>query len=139
MASHNISYVATASVVYPIDFIEKVKKALKIKGFKYIHLHAPCPIGWRFPSEKTIEIGRLAVETGAWILYEIENGVLKLTSPSKKLIEKGARKPIQEYLKVQGRFQHVTNEMVRIISYDIEEKWNEIKMVINLQDKVNGT
>ncbi len=138
MASHNIPYVATASIAYPIDFIEKVKKALKIKGFKYIHLHAPCPTGWRFPSEKTIEVGRLAVGTGAWILYEIENGVLKLTGPSKNLIEEGARKPVQEYLKVQGRFQHITDEMVKVISCEIEERWNGIKMVINLQ-KVNGT
>ncbi|MEM0053900.1 MAG: pyruvate synthase subunit PorB [Nitrososphaeria archaeon] len=139
MASHNIPYVATASVAYPTDFIEKVKKAIKIKGFKYIHLHAPCPTGWRFPSEKTIEVGRLAVQTGVWILYEIENGVLKLTGPSKNLLEKSARKPVREYLRAQGRFQHLSDEIVKNFCDDIEEKWNEIRMIINLQNHLSTT
>lgn len=137
VASHNVPYVATASIAYPIDFIEKVRKALKIRGFKYIHLHAPCPTGWRFPAEKTIEVGRLAVLTGAWILYEIEKGVLQLTGPSKNLLEKSARKPIQEYLKLQGRFQNLTEEMTNKINEDVEEKWNEIKLTIKFKENVS--
>lgn len=137
MASQNIPYVATASVAYPIDFIEKVRKSLKIKGFKYIHLHAPCPTGWRFPAEKTIEVGRLAVLTGAWILYEIENGILHLTGSSKNLLEKSARKPVQEYIKLQGRFQHLDNGVINKLYEDIEEKWNEIKLIIKLQENTS--
>ena len=76
MAAHGIPYVATASIAYPEDFVNKVKKAAAIKGPAYIHLHQPCTTGWGFASEKTIEMGRLAVETGSWILYEVENGEL---------------------------------------------------------------
>jgi len=130
LAAHNIPYVATASIAYPIDFIEKVRKSLKLKGLKYIHLHSPCPTGWRFPSEKTVEIGRLAVLTGAWILYEIEGGVFKLTGPSKSLLEKGSRKPVEEYLKVQGRFQNRTDTMIDVIRNEIERKWEEIGKII---------
>ena len=64
MAAHNLPYIATACVAYPLDFIAKVRKAAKYRGTKYIHLLAPCPPGWRFPSEKTVEVGRLAVLTG---------------------------------------------------------------------------
>jgi pyruvate ferredoxin oxidoreductase beta subunit len=130
LAAHNIPYVATASIAYPLDFIEKVRKSLKLKGLKYIHLHSPCPTGWRFPSEKTVEVGRLAVLTGAWILYEIENGVFKLTGPSKSLLEKGSRKPVEEYLKSQGRFQNLTDAMIDEIRNKIEEKWEEIGKII---------
>ncbi|MCS7117157.1 MAG: thiamine pyrophosphate-dependent enzyme, partial [Nitrososphaerales archaeon] len=86
MASHRIPYIATASIAYPFDFIAKIKRAASIKGFKYLHLHSPCPTGWRFPSDKTIEIGRLAVQCGMWPLYEIDHGVFKLSSICKPLL-----------------------------------------------------
>ena len=130
LAAHNIPYVATASIAYPLDFIEKVRKSLKLKRLKYIHLHSPCPTGWRFPSEKTVEVGRLAVLTGAWILYEIENGVFKLTGPSKSLLEKDSRKHVEEYLKAQGRFQNLTDAMIDEIRNEIEGKWEEIRKYV---------
>jgi pyruvate ferredoxin oxidoreductase beta subunit len=82
MAAHGIPYVATASIAYPEDYVNKVKKAAETKGPAYIHLQQPCTTGWGFGSDKTIEMGRLAVETGSWILYEIENGRIR---PSKSL------------------------------------------------------
>ena len=63
VVAHKVPYVATASIGYIMDFAEKLRKASKYKGFKYIHLLAPCPVGWRFPPNKTIHIGRLAVRT----------------------------------------------------------------------------
>ena len=74
VAAHRAVYVATASSGYPHDIVAKVKRAAKIKGPKYIQVHVPCPLGWGFPSNKTVEMGRLAVETGLYPLYEMENG-----------------------------------------------------------------
>jgi pyruvate ferredoxin oxidoreductase beta subunit len=121
---HHVPYLATASIAYPLDFAEKLQKAAKIQGFKYIHLHAPCPPGWKFSSEKTIEVGRLAVQTGSWIVYEVENGVYKLSTPSLPFVNKERRKPIELYLKIQGRFAKMTeDEKVRFMAA-IEENWN---------------
>jgi len=130
MASHKIPYVATASVAYPIDFIAKVRRAASIKGFKYIHLHSPCPTGWRFPSDKTIEIGKLAVQTGLWPLYEIDHGVFKLSGICKPLLNKSNRKPIEEYIKLQGRFSRITQEQLNELKSYVDELWSEITLMI---------
>ncbi len=101
--AHGIPYVATASVGFPQDLQRKVKKAISIKGPKYIQIHVPCPLGWRHETELTYQIARLAVETGLYPLIEYENGKLaavrKIAQP----------KPVQEYLRPQGRFKHLLN------------------------------
>jgi pyruvate ferredoxin oxidoreductase beta subunit len=103
MADHKIPYVATASVSYPYDLVKKIAKARDMeRGFKYIHINIPCPTGWRFAENKAIEVGRLAVETGMWRLFEIENG-----APRRLTYKPQPRKPVTEYLKVQGRFGHL--------------------------------
>jgi len=102
-AAHGIPYVATASVGYPQDIQKKVKKALSIKGPKYIQIHVPCPLGWRHESSQTSEVAKLAVETGLYPIFEYENGQLiprKIASV----------KPVEEYLKVQGRFKHLLKD-----------------------------
>ncbi|MCF7879063.1 MAG: pyruvate ferredoxin oxidoreductase [Candidatus Omnitrophica bacterium] len=100
-AAHHIPYSATSSVANPKDIEIKVKKALKIKGPKYLQIHVPCPLGWRIDSSKTIEVAKLAVSTGLYPLVEYEYGKLaksrKISSP----------KPVSEYLKAQGRFRHL--------------------------------
>ena len=101
MAEHGSPYVATASIAYAPDLMKKVKKAAEIKGPTYVHVHAPCCTGWKFEGSQTIEVGRLAVETAMWPLYEMENGVI---TKVRKLKE---RKPVEEYLKAQGRFKHL--------------------------------
>jgi len=130
MIAHRIPYIATGSPAYPQDLVMKIKKAKKIEGFKYIHLHSPCPPGWRFDASKTIEVARLAVLTGVWVLYEVENGVFRLTGPSRKLIDKSKRKPVREYLKLQGRFKHLTNEQIDVIQQMVDDKWERIKSYI---------
>ncbi|MDD5156398.1 MAG: thiamine pyrophosphate-dependent enzyme, partial [Candidatus Omnitrophica bacterium] len=102
--AHGIPYVATASVGYPQDLQRKVKKALSIKGPKYIQVHVPCPLGWRYESAFTPKIGKLAVETGLYPLIEYESG--KLTAVRKL----APAKPAVEYLKAQGRFKHLLND-----------------------------
>lgn len=127
MAAHGIPYVATVIPSYPLDFINKLRKAKQIKGTKYIHILSPCPTGWRFPGSKTIEIGKLAVQTGMWALYEIENGKFKLSGPSKSLLDKTKRKPVELYLKAQGRFKHLTDKDIAEIQGWVDETWEKYK------------
>lgn len=108
--AHHIPYSAQACVSYPEDLYNKVKKAKSIKGPKYIEIMAPCPPGWRFGMEKTVDMGIQAVETGAWVLYECENGKMIFNGKSKLLLEKKIEpKPIEEWIKYQGRFKHLFN------------------------------
>lgn len=127
MAAHDIPYVATAITSYAKDLYEKVKKAKDIEGTKYIHILAPCPPGWRFDMESTVEIGKLAVETGMWVLYEVENGDFKLSSPSKRLLDSSKRKPIQEYIKLQGRFKDVKDEEIQELQRLVNKHWEKYK------------
>jgi len=99
--AHGIPYVATCSAGLAQDLQRKVKKAHSIKGPKYIQIHVPCPLGWRYESAFTTEVGKLAVETGLYPLFEYENGVLN----SRKITPK----PVEEYLKAQGRYKHLLN------------------------------
>jgi len=108
MAAHRVPYIATAIPSYPTDFIEKLEKAKKIKGTRYLHVLTPCPPGWRSDADLSIELGMLAVQTGMWVLFEIENGVFSINSPSRIALDKTKRKPVEEYLRPQGRFRHLT-------------------------------
>ncbi|MEK6646763.1 MAG: thiamine pyrophosphate-dependent enzyme [Candidatus Firestonebacteria bacterium] len=100
-AAHGIPYVATCNIAYPKDIANKVKKALSIKGPKYIQMLVPCPLGWGHDTSLTIAIAKLAVETGIYPIFELENG--KITSV-RKINE---QKPVEEYLKTQARFRHL--------------------------------
>jgi pyruvate/2-oxoacid:ferredoxin oxidoreductase beta subunit len=112
MVDHHIPYVATLSPAYPEDLKKKVNKALDLQGYRYLHTLMPCPTGWRFPNEKVLEIARLGVQTWHWPLYEVENGVLKLTQKPKP-------KPVKDYIKAQDRFRNLTEDDIRMIQ---EEK-----------------
>jgi pyruvate ferredoxin oxidoreductase beta subunit len=101
--AHGIPYVATASAAFPQDIQRKVKKAISIKGPKYIQIHVPCPLGWRYETEAMFDVGKLAVETGLYPLVEYENGKLSAVRKIAQI------KPVEEYLKVQGRFKHIIN------------------------------
>ncbi|MEN3013749.1 MAG: thiamine pyrophosphate-dependent enzyme [Endomicrobiia bacterium] len=102
--AHRCSYIATATICYPVDLQNKVKKAIKIKGAKFIYIFAPCPLGWGYDPSLSIKIAELAVETGLFPLIEYENGVLTKVKKLKEL------KPIEEFLKLQKRFQHLFQE-----------------------------
>jgi pyruvate ferredoxin oxidoreductase beta subunit len=116
IAAHGAPYIATASIAYPLDFIKKLQKAAAIEGPKYVHVHAPCSPGWRIDSSKTIEIARLAVLTGSWVLYEIENGKMNVTFKPPK------RRPIADYLKLQGRFRHLNDEEIAEIQRMVDDQ-----------------
>ncbi|MBU2044409.1 MAG: pyruvate ferredoxin oxidoreductase [Candidatus Omnitrophica bacterium] len=116
-AAHHIPYSATASVGNPKDIERKVKKALSIRGPKYLQIHVPCPLGWKSEPSQTIEIARLAVACGLYPLVEYEYG--KLVRVNKL----PAAKPVADYLKLQGRFRHLL------------KKPEELKRVQEVADK----
>ncbi len=101
VAAHGAPYVATASIAYHKDIERKVKKALEIKGPKYLQIHVPCPPGWKSDPAMTVKVAKLAVETGLYPIFEMENGVVTKVRRFKNM------KPVSEYLKIQGRFKHL--------------------------------
>jgi pyruvate ferredoxin oxidoreductase beta subunit len=127
LEAHGIPYVATAISSYPLDLFEKFKNALKIKGPKYIHILAPCPPGWGYNPKDSIEIGRLAVQTGFWPLYEVIESKFILSKDSQRFLDPTKRKPIGEYLNIQKRFKSISNEDIEIHQNYIEEQWKQIK------------
>jgi pyruvate ferredoxin oxidoreductase beta subunit len=124
--AHNIPYVATACSSYPFDLMKKVEKAARIQGPAYVHVLSICPTGWRIPPDKAIWIGRLAVETGVFPLYEVEQGKYRLT------LDVGELRPVKEYLKPQGRFRHLTDELVEDIQKRVTEEYNKLKVKTTL-------
>jgi pyruvate/2-oxoacid:ferredoxin oxidoreductase beta subunit len=122
MIAHRIPYAATATLAYPDDLIRKFKKAKGIKGTKFIHIFAPCPTGWKMAPDLMVKICRLAVESNVFPLYECENGI-------RYTINQMPQKPIQveEYLKPQGRFSHLTKLMVNQIQKTVNFEWELLK------------
>ncbi|MBW2596630.1 MAG: pyruvate synthase subunit beta [Deltaproteobacteria bacterium] len=118
--AHNVSYVATACHSYPIDFMNKVKKARAVKGPTFIHCMAVCPTGWRVPSEDCIKMGRLAVETGVFPLYEMEEGKYRMTIKPDKL------RPVEDYIKSQGRFRHLSADQIDGIQERVNLEYNKL-------------
>jgi pyruvate ferredoxin oxidoreductase beta subunit len=123
VAAHSPAYVATCSAAYPMDFHDKIKKALSLKGLKYIHIHTPCPTGWGIEEQLAISIGRLAVETGLYVLYEIEDGEVKLSQPSAKLLRKKKIPPVTDYLEPQRRFRALRREAIEKLQQEVDAKW----------------
>jgi len=120
MAAHGVPYAATASVAYPEDFFNKIKKAQGIRGFKFIHILSTCPTGWRLPTQLSIKAARLAVLTRVFPLYEIENG--EQYTINLKLEQRS----VKEYLKLQGRFSHLTDPEIEVIQENVERAWNRL-------------
>lgn len=125
IAAHNLPYMATACSAYPQDLARKVQKALSVRGPKFMHVLAPCPPGWRYSIEKTIEVGKLAVKTGMWAMYEREYDALTLSGPTKAAMLKPA--PLTDYLKIQGRFSTLTEEQVTRMQQDLERNLRLLK------------
>ncbi len=121
MAAHLIPYVATASIGYPEDLFRKVKKAKDIRGTRFIHIYAPCPSGWKTRPEDTIKLSRMVVQNGSFPLYEIEDG-----TKYKLSIKLKDKKSVDDYLRIQGRFRHLTEEEVDYIQAEVDKKWKRI-------------
>jgi pyruvate/2-oxoacid:ferredoxin oxidoreductase beta subunit len=121
MAAHRIPYAATASIAYPDDLVRKVQRAKEIRGMKFIHLLAPCPPGWKIPSELTIKLARLAVQTKSFPLYEVEDG------ERYQITEVPNGRPVRDYLELQGRFRHLTDDDIDDIQRRIDQCWEKLR------------
>ncbi len=118
--AHDIPYVATACPSFPFDLMEKVKRAAEMPGAAYVHILSVCPTGWRIQPHDAIKYGRLAVDSCVFPLYEVINGQYRLTyEPYKKL-------PIDEYMKGQGRFRHLTDKDIEQIQAKVDSDYLKI-------------
>ena len=120
LRGHHIPYQATATVAYPEDMVRKFQKVRTIKGFRFIHVLSPCPPGWKHDPDLSVRFSRLAVQTGLFPLYEVEDGKLKISVPVPK------RKPVNEFLAGQGRFKGLTPEAVAGLQKGIDARWEEL-------------
>ncbi len=123
MEAHHPKYLATASSSYPGDLYNKFVRAKEIRGTRFIYLAIPCPPGWGFPTKDTVTVGRLAVESGIVILFEVDEGVYKLTGKSLSMARSGRKRPVDEYLKIQGRFKRMTPEDLTSFQRQVDEQW----------------
>lgn len=121
MVAHEIPYVATVCPSYPLDFIRKIEKAKSIKGPSYIHCFSMCPTGWRSPSHTAISMGRLAVETGVFPLFEVEHGHYRVSPDMPKKL-----RPIREYFKPQGRFRHLKDNEIDQIQERVSMEYQKL-------------
>ena len=120
MAAHRVPYVATASIAYPDDFVRKIRKAKETRGFKFFYAFSPCPVGWRFPSEVTIRLARLAVQAKVFPLYEVENGDRYTLNVEPEGI------PVSEYLRPQGRFNFLREGDLERIQENVDREWERL-------------
>lgn len=120
MAAHRIPYAATASPAFPDDFLTKMRKARDTVGLRFIHILSSCPPGWKFPSELSVKIARLAVETKIFPLYEIEKGKKYTITVQPKGL------PVGEYLRLQGRFGHLAAKDIQAIQANVDEEWETL-------------
>jgi len=117
LVAHRIPYAATANIAFPEDLVRKVKKAKEVKGSRFLHIYASCPTGWRIPSEMSIKIARMAVQTNIFPLYEVENGV------NYTINIKPREYLVREYFKLQGRFRHLSDADLDQIQAMVNEDW----------------
>jgi len=131
MVAHDIPYAATAAPHYWRDLIRKARKGIEVNGPAFLHVLAPCPRGWRSDISRSIEISRLAVETCIFPLWEAINGEYQLSAPSKAMALRPERKkPIREYLQLQGRFRHLFTPKFEKVIDEIQritdERWQRL-------------
>lgn len=124
--AHDIPYVATACPAYHRDLMNKVKKAMETKGPSYIQILSPCPTGWRCPTDDAVSIGRMAVQCGMFPLFEVQNGKYKLS------VNPDTLKPVNDYLKAQGRFRHLSEGDMDKIQQKVNQDWARLKELASL-------
>lgn len=123
-ADHNIPYVAQASISHWKDLTAKAAKALEADGPAFLNILSPCPRGWRHPSNETVGLAKIGVQTRYWPLFEVENGVWKLN------VNVRDPKPIAEWLKPQGRFKHLfapgNEALLAEVQEDVDRNWKKV-------------
>jgi pyruvate ferredoxin oxidoreductase beta subunit len=118
--AHHVPYVATACPSYPFDMMAKIEKGCNVKGPAYVHVLSVCPTGWRCPTDLSVRMGRLAVETGMFPLFEVENGKYRMSMDP-------PLRPVNDYLKLQGRFRHLPDNEIKIIQDTVNKDIAELR------------
>ncbi|NTU66582.1 MAG: pyruvate ferredoxin oxidoreductase [Candidatus Moranbacteria bacterium] len=127
--AHRVPYLAQANVAYLADLKKKAKKALEVEGPSFLAVFSPCTNNWKFPTSQYVRIARLATETNFWPLYEIENGKYNINWATEK------PKPVEEFLKTQGRFKHLFSEKNKGVLKEVQKKVDDEWMrLVNLTD-----
>lgn len=121
LAAHRIPYAATASIAYPVDLIDKVRKAKTIRGTRFLHILSPCPPGWKYSDEETVEMARMAVRNRIFPLVEVEHG------SRWRFTAEHPGDPVGPYLKRQGRFRHLTDDQIAEIQILVDERWKVLE------------
>jgi pyruvate ferredoxin oxidoreductase beta subunit len=124
MEAHDVPYVASTSAAYPTDVYDKVVKARGIHGLRYIHMNVPCPSGWGFDPRDTVRLGKMAVDAGLVVLYEVEGGRFTLTGRSAALAKSGKRVPVSEFIATQGRFRGMPEGSVDEVQAWVDARWD---------------
>lgn len=136
MVAHRVPYAATASISHWRDLMTKVRKALSKDGPTFLHVMAPCTRGWRFDSEKTIRMARLAVETRFFPLYEVEDGVYRITFPVQ------SPKPVDDYLRMQGRYSHLflpqNAAELDAVKKEVDENYRRLERLSQVTSQVSA-
>jgi len=137
MVAHEMPYVATASVAYWKDMVQKARKGMEVKGPAFLHAFAPCPRGWRSETSKSVEISKLAVETCVFPLWEADCGEYKLSPKSKAIaLKPEIKKPVEIYLKTQRRFRHLfkpkNKHILQEIQSNVDRRWNKLLKLCEL-------
>jgi len=121
MAAHGIPFAASASIGYPHDLLKKVKMAISLKGFKFIHVHTPCPTGWRLPPDEGVAIARLAVKTRIHPLYHVLDGHRYVIDFDPEPV------PVENYFNPQGqRLLALSAEEMAWIQQDVDRHWETL-------------
>jgi len=120
MAAHRMPYAATASIAFPEDLTEKIQKAKKITGTRFIHMLSPCTTGWRINEDMAVKVAMMSVETNVFPLYEIEGGLnYTINYYSRNLA-------VEKYLMIQGRYKHLKPEQIRDIQAETDRAWADL-------------
>jgi len=133
MAAHSIPYIATASVAYPQDLIEKFKRARQFKGTRFLHVFAPCPTGWKLAPELSVAMARQAVTAKVFPLLEVTDD-----GKTWKIWKDFEPSPIKDYLMAQGRFRHLGEEDLRWVEEETEKYWQYLLSRERLSQAVPG-
>jgi pyruvate ferredoxin oxidoreductase beta subunit len=124
-AAHKPAYVATVAGAEPVDLARKIEKAMSMKGPRMLIALSPCPTGWDYDPQDTVTVGKLAVKTGIWPLKEYIDGHVIHTKIPRE------RKPVEEYLKLQGRYKHLFEpesnaELINEIQKKVDDYWSKV-------------
>jgi pyruvate/2-oxoacid:ferredoxin oxidoreductase beta subunit len=132
LAGHRVPYVATLNPAFPEDYFQKLRRAASLKGTRFLHMLSGCPPGWKVDSHLSIQAMRLATESKVFPLYEVFDGDrYRITHEPKGI-------PVKEYLGMQGRFRHLTDEQTAAIQEQVDHDWERLQQKASVQPFVES-